>query len=240
MIQSKFKFFASTSPGLETALLRDLKALDINCHLTTAFGKKVVEFRSDLFKICEVLLRVRTMGDVKMMVGRPLHCANVKGLKRLLNDRMNLRAFWDIHDEACRGFVFFYSLRGQIPVLSLIFWLIFVYLLLLFSFRTSSKYLLFCFRINRDSNRPGIPQLKVHSGDSELFHTKMIKEVISSELFPLSREESLKQIGGLDSLLEEFSTFEIPSLDADQDFVSEQLQMIKQKESGLSRKKSSK
>ena len=103
MRNSKFKFFASTSRGLESALLRDLRALQIKCDLTSAFGKRVIEFRSDLFQICEVLLRVRTLGDIKMVVGRPLHCGNLKGFKQVLNERLHLNAFWDANDPRYQG-----------------------------------------------------------------------------------------------------------------------------------------
>jgi 23S rRNA G2445 N2-methylase RlmL len=103
MHNSKFKFFASTSHGLESALLRDLKSLDIKCFLTNAFGKRVIEFRSDLYKICEVMLKVRTIEEIKMMVGRPMHCGNEKGLKNLLVERTNFSAFWDKSDPRYEG-----------------------------------------------------------------------------------------------------------------------------------------
>ena len=103
MQNSRFKFFAYTAFGLERALLKDLRALDIKCKPTFLFGTKCIEFRSNFQDLLKLLLKTRTIGDLKMMVGRPTHCGNIKSLQPALESNTSLQAFLELNDFDVQG-----------------------------------------------------------------------------------------------------------------------------------------
>lgn len=110
MNKSRFKFFAYTAFGLEKALLNDLRTLKIKCKPTSLFGTKCIEFRSNLEDLVRLLLKTRTLGDLKMMVGRPAHCGTIKSLEPILDGNSSLQAFLELNDFGIQGNqIFFFA-----------------------------------------------------------------------------------------------------------------------------------